>query len=539
MIFLPKSVDEALSVLADHPDAALRAGGTDLQDRRHLATISGLSGSRPAPKLGPVIDLRDLHGRGAAAPKNPSGAHLDAITVTESEAWLGALSTLQAIADHPRIQAGWPGVAQAAGALATPQIRRQASLAGNLRQAPRCWYYRSPDYSCLRKGGEGCPARGGQHPWHVCFDTEPCPAPHASTLAVALLAYDAEVEVVEAPAAAPTLVPVAAALAPTTPKQPAGLPPTAMISALRLPAPLADERSAYARAASRSRSEWALVEASVRLQLGPTGEVRFARVCVGAVAPLPLRLTQVEDALLGHAPTPERLASAAALASAGASPLPQTGYKLALLEGCVLTALEQALAAAPTASPQPDSPTTPGHGNGTSPTTPGQATGRLPTTPGHATGASPTTPGQRSPPPTTPGQAAGLVPGQAAGLAALGHGTSASPTTLGQGTGEGTGPALGHSQDTGPTTTPSRATDINLELCARLRWKSISRDLEDPAEILHAFAKNQVPYSCLQTCRAWGPDDELAAPELCHRERTCFVPSVLTLRLRKQAARRE
>ncbi len=73
-----------------------------------------------------------------------------------------------------------------------------------------------------------------------------------------------------------------------------------------------------------------------------------------------------------------------------------------------------------------------------------------------------------------------------------------------------------------------------LELCRKLRWKSISRDLEDPNEVLAAFARNQVPYTCLDTCRSWGPDDELAAPELCHSDRPCFRPSPLTLRLRKQ-----
>jgi hypothetical protein len=73
-----------------------------------------------------------------------------------------------------------------------------------------------------------------------------------------------------------------------------------------------------------------------------------------------------------------------------------------------------------------------------------------------------------------------------------------------------------------------------MELCRNLRWKSISLDLDDPAELAAAFARNQVPYSCLATCRSWGPDDELAGPELCHAERPCFRPSALTLRLRER-----
>ena len=74
-----------------------------------------------------------------------------------------------------------------------------------------------------------------------------------------------------------------------------------------------------------------------------------------------------------------------------------------------------------------------------------------------------------------------------------------------------------------------------MELCRNLRWKSLSRELDDPAEIALAFVKNQVPYSCLATSRSWGPDDQLAAPELCHSGRPCFQPSPLKIRLPKQA----
>lgn len=80
---------------------------------------------------------------------------------------------------------------------------------------------------------------------------------------------------------------------------------------------------------------------------------------------------------------------------------------------------------------------------------------------------------------------------------------------------------------------------MQLELCRNLRWKSITRDLDDPQEIVAAFARNQVPYTCLLTCRNAGPDDELVTPELCHGERGCFRPSALTLRLRAQARREE
>lgn len=76
---------------------------------------------------------------------------------------------------------------------------------------------------------------------------------------------------------------------------------------------------------------------------------------------------------------------------------------------------------------------------------------------------------------------------------------------------------------------------MQLELCRNLQWKSITRDLDDPAEILAQFVRNTVPYTCLQTCRNAGPDDELVAPELCHAERGCYQPAPISLRLRARA----
>ena len=82
-------------------------------------------------------------------------------------------------------------MAASAHGLATPQIRHLATLGGNLAQRSRCWYFRNPHIACLKKGGSDCPARSGNHLYHVAFDLGPCVAPHPSTMAAALLAYDA------------------------------------------------------------------------------------------------------------------------------------------------------------------------------------------------------------------------------------------------------------------------------------------------------------------------------------------------------------
>lgn len=327
-IHLPKTLDEALGL-----EGVLRAGGTDLGELRHL----------PVFGRNPVIDLRDVKG-------------LDGIGLDDQGAWIGGGAILQHIADDPRIVAGWPGLAEACGALANPQIRNFATLAGSLMQAPRCWYYRHPDYDCLRKGGDTCYARAGDHLFHVCFDTEPCAAPHPSTSGMALLAYEAMVEVVAPGDPAPKQIAIADLL------KLEGLPEGGLITAFRLGAPLGAERSAYMRASNRAFAEWALVEVLVRLRLDAGGVIDFARVSVGAVASTPLRLLEIEKALLGQKPEAATFERVAKLAPEGAKPLPMTGYKLDLLEASVLEALEKAAAKTPTAVPTPTPTTEPNLG---------------------------------------------------------------------------------------------------------------------------------------------------------------------------------
>ncbi len=315
-LHLPKTIDEVLSL-----SGVLRAGGTDLQELRHMPIF----GDRP------VIDLRDVAG-------------LSGLEITHEGARIGAAVILQHLADHPGIRTYYPGLAQACGALANPQIRNVATLAGSLLQAPRCWYYRHPEITCLRKGGDTCHARGGDHLFHVCFDTEPCAAPHPSTPGLALLAYEAGVEFMVPGEVAIQTIGIADLLQPEGPTAIEG----GLITAIRLGPPLADERSAYMRASNRAYAEWALVEVLVRLRIAATGTIEFARVCAGAVASTPLRLTKVEAALLGQTPDPATFERVAQLAREGANPLPMTSYKLDLLAAGVLEALELATLAPPT-----------------------------------------------------------------------------------------------------------------------------------------------------------------------------------------------
>ena len=151
-------------------EAEFRASGTDLSERRR----SGVS-------RGPLVDI------------SPSPHMIGTAWDTAGAARIGASTSIAAIAADARLAAAYPGVAAAAGGLATPQIRHLATLGGNLAQRSRCWYYRNPHIACLKKGGNECPAREGNHLYGVVFDLGPCVAPHPSTMAAALLAYEAKV----------------------------------------------------------------------------------------------------------------------------------------------------------------------------------------------------------------------------------------------------------------------------------------------------------------------------------------------------------
>lgn len=290
-----------------------RAGGTDISERRR----SGIS-------RGPLIDLKPSQAMQAIAWDGTGAAKI------------GAATTIAAIARDEKIADAYPGLAAAAGGLATPQVRHAATIGGNLAQRSRCWYYRSPHWSCLKKGGNDCPARAGNHLYHVAFDLGPCIAPHPSTLAAALLAYDATVTTNQRQALGiPALLGDG-----TNGRADHLLQPGEVIESVDLPPPLADERAVYKRAISRSYAEWPLVEIVARAVIAG-GAFKFVRIAIGGVAPVPLRLTHVEAALEGKPANNATIDAAAAQSIQGAKPLPMTAYKLDLLQGLTRDVLGQ------------------------------------------------------------------------------------------------------------------------------------------------------------------------------------------------------
>jgi xanthine dehydrogenase YagS FAD-binding subunit len=289
-----------------------RAAGTDLSERRR----SGVS-------KGPLIDIASSAERGIT-------------WAADGAATIGALTTIADIAADTRLAAAYPGVAASAEGLATPQVRHLATLGGNLAQRSRCWYFRNPHIACLKKGGSDCPARSGNHLYSVAFDLGPCVAPHPSTMAAALLAYDAAVTTDRRNGLSIAELLGDGSIGRADHLLAAG----EMITKISLPAPLANERAAYKRAISRSYAEWPLAEVCARAVIA-NGTFRSVRLSGGGIAPVPLRLRASEDALEGKPANAATIEQAAKLAKTGAKPLPMTAYKLDLLEGLVRDLLQR------------------------------------------------------------------------------------------------------------------------------------------------------------------------------------------------------
>src|SRR3954454_20608518 len=233
---------------------------------------------------------------------------------------LGAAATMAEVAAHPAVAHKFPVIAEALLNSASPQVRNQATMGGNLLQRTRCPYFRDVGYSACNKRnpGSGCAALGGENRWHAVLGTsESCIAANASDLAVALVALDAALEL--RTARGQRTVPLAEfhRLPQSSPHIETILEPGEVVAAIRVPASPVARRSHYLKVRDRASFEFAVVAAAVALELNGA-RIRAARVALGGVGTKPWRVPKLEAALIGASLDPAALRSAAALAAEGA-----------------------------------------------------------------------------------------------------------------------------------------------------------------------------------------------------------------------------
>ncbi len=316
----PASLAEAVKALADGKGRA-HAGGTDLLGCLRDGVFS-------TPTLVSLTGIPALRG-------------ID--STVDGGLRLGALSTVTELAGHEAVRRSYRALAEAAASVASPQLRNQGTLGGNLCQKPRCWYYRG-DFHCLRKGGDVCYAVAGDNRYHCLFGGEGCFYVHPSDLAPALVALGATARIL-GPAGTRS-VPVEAlyVLPKVDPHRETVLEPGELVTEVLLPPPAPGLRSTYRKVRARAAFDFALVGVALALRLDG-GVVREARVVLSGVAAQPWRAKGAEAALGGQRLSPGTITRAAAAAAKGAEPLASNAYKVPLLRGLLEERL-QAIAAA-------------------------------------------------------------------------------------------------------------------------------------------------------------------------------------------------
>lgn len=322
----PGTVNEAVKMLTvaspGDIDEAPRpiAGGQDL-----LTTMKDYT-SRPTR----LVNLKNIRG-------------LNKIMLNGRGLTIGALVTLTELEEHAGVRKSFPGLAEAAHSIATPQIRNLGTVGGNLCQRPRCWYFRLEEVICLKKGGSECYAASGENKYNAIFGGGPSYIVHPSDLAPMLLALGATVTVMGA--AGKRVIPLDKFF--TLPsegniRRENVLKNEEIITEIHVPASPLAARSTYLKFKERESLDFALASVAAAVRMAANRTVRDARIVLGGVAPVPWRVPAAEKFLIGKELKPDVLTEAGKIALADARPLEKNAYKVPLAQTLVRRALAKA-----------------------------------------------------------------------------------------------------------------------------------------------------------------------------------------------------
>jgi xanthine dehydrogenase YagS FAD-binding subunit len=255
---------------------------------------------------------------------------------------IGAAAKLVDLVEHAALGKAYPAMAAAAESVGTPQIRNAGTVGGNLMQRPRCWYFRSEDFNCLKKGGARCFAVDGENQLHAIFGDGPCHIVHPSTLALPLIAYGGRVKVAgpqgerEIEADKFFVMPDRNMFGETV------LEPNELVTGIVLPTSR-NTKSAIYEVKFKQAHDWPIAMAAVALRMN--GDIcESARVVLGAVAPIPWRSTAAEAKLKGKKIDQAVAWDAAEAALADAKPMSGNAYKVQVAKTALRRAIMKAMA---------------------------------------------------------------------------------------------------------------------------------------------------------------------------------------------------
>jgi xanthine dehydrogenase YagS FAD-binding subunit len=316
-LFQPSSVADATKLLGEYgADAWVLAGGMDsfdwLKDRiKRPKAVVDLSG---------IAELRGVR-------KTPDGIEI------------GATTTLTDVVNDPIVKKQYGLLAQGAELVASPQIRNQATIGGNVTQDARCWYYRA-GWPCYRAGGNVCYADTpvGRNREHAILDAERCVAVNPSDSAPALIALDARF-VIRTPRGERAVAAEDYFVGPDIDITRLHiLQPGHLLTAIRIPSTWAGVQFYFEKVRDRNVWDFPLLNVASAMVVSG-GRIERIRVAVNGAAARPLRLKAVEDAVRGKPPSAATGEMAGKLAVRGAVPLQFNAYKIPLMRNLVKRAI--------------------------------------------------------------------------------------------------------------------------------------------------------------------------------------------------------
>jgi xanthine dehydrogenase YagS FAD-binding subunit len=247
---------------------------------------------------------------------------------------IGALTTLTDLEDHPGVRDKLLVLAAAAGETASPQIRNAGTLGGNICQRPFCWYFRSANFSCLRKGGQVCYTVTGDGRFHAILGGGPSYIVHPSDTAPALVALDAQIKIT-GPSGERTMPLEKFFVLPSVDyRRENTLKPAEIVTEIFVPMPKTGSKGFYCKVRERQAWDHAIVAVAMVVQ-SSGGVVRDGRVVLGGVAPVPWRVPKAEAFLRGKRMDEALAGQAGAIALEGATPLKDNVYKVKMAQDLV------------------------------------------------------------------------------------------------------------------------------------------------------------------------------------------------------------
>ena len=316
-LFQPATPDDVMRLLGQYrEDAWVMAGGLD--------TFDWLKDRIKRPKV--VVDLSQVK-------------ELSGIREAGGGLEIGATTTLTEVVRHPVIREKYSILSTGAEAAASPQIRNQGTIGGNVSQDTRCWYYRA-GWPCYRAGGNTCfadtPTAINRE--HAILGADRCVAVNPSDSAPALIALDAKF-VIRTPKGERVVNAEDYFIGPGTDITRMNiLQPGDLLTAIRLPADWAGAKFYFEKVRDRNVWDFPLMNVASAMMV-TDGKIERMRIAVNAAAARPLRLAAVEDAVRGKEPSAATGEMAGRLAVQGARALRYNGYKIPLMRNLVKRAI--------------------------------------------------------------------------------------------------------------------------------------------------------------------------------------------------------